>query len=86
TIHKAIIELFRYLNKRSYFEEFKLIDEGKYWESSDEKLLEQKFKENGDLIDNFSLAIETIPAKQGESYEDYFKRITKIINDRNKKQ
>ena len=33
TIHKAIIELFRYLNKRSYFEEFKLIDEGKYFSS-----------------------------------------------------
>lgn len=85
-IHKKIIEIFRYLNKKNNFEEFNLIDEGEYWETSDEKLLEQKFKENEDLIDNFSLAIETIPAKQGESYEDYFKRISKIINDRNKKQ
>jgi len=84
-IHKTVIELFRYLHKRNYFSEFTLIDEGQYWETGDEKLLEQKFKENGALIDNFAIAIEAIPAKQGESYENYFQRIAKMIENRNKK-
>ncbi|HDH31213.1 MAG TPA: hypothetical protein ENH26_00335 [Candidatus Wolfebacteria bacterium] len=85
TIHKAIIELFRYLFKRNYFSEFNLVDEGEYWETGNESLLVQKFKENGDLIDNFSMAIETIPIKRGESFEDYFERIIGRIDKRNKK-
>ena len=85
TIHKAIIELFRYLVKRNYFSEFNLIDESEYWETGDEKLLEQKFKEYGALIDQFSIAIQTIPIKRGESFETYFKRISGRIDDRNKK-
>ncbi len=84
-VHKTVIQLFRYLNQRKYFEEFELIDDGQYWETGDEKLLEKKFKENGDLIDNFSIAVETIPAKQNESFEKYFERIIKTIDDRNKK-
>jgi len=84
TIHKAIIELFHYLFKKNYFSEFNLVDEGEYWETGNESLLEQKFKENGDLIDNFSLAIETIPIKREESFEDYFERIIKRIENRNR--
>jgi len=85
TIHKAIIELFRYLLKKNYFSEFNLIDEGDYWETGNENLLEQKFKEYGDLIDNFSMAIETIPIKQGESFENYFERIIGRIDNKNKR-
>ena len=85
TIHKAIIELFRYLYKKHFFSEFKLVDEGEYWETGNESLLEQKFKENGDLIDNFSMALETIPIKRGESFEDYFERIIGRIDKRNRK-
>jgi len=42
-------------------------------------------KKNGDLIDNFSMAIETISVKRGESFEDYFERIIRRIDKRNKK-
>ena len=83
-IHKTIIELFRYLNKRNYFSEFRLVDEGEYWETGNEQILEQKFKENGYLIDSFAIAIESMPVAPGESYEDYFERIVKLINDRYK--
>lgn len=86
TIHKTIVELIRYLSKKNYFSEFDLVDEGEYWETGDEKLLEQKFKENGDLIDGFSLAVETTPVNQGESYENYFKRIQKMIDKESKKK
>jgi hypothetical protein len=80
TIHKTIIELFRHLLKRNYFSEFNLVDEGKYWETGDERLLDETFKLYGDLIESFSLALETTPGKQGESFENYFERILKIID------
>lgn len=80
-IHKTIIELFRHLNNRNYFTEFNITDEGEYWETGDEELLDQKIKENGRLIDDFSLAFETIPHKPDEDYEQYFERIIKIISD-----
>lgn len=82
-IHKTIIKIFKYLKSRAYFEEFNLIDEGEYWETNDEKLLEQKFKENGKLLDSFSLAVETMPINQKETFENYFERIFKIIDNRN---
>jgi len=85
-IHKTIIEIFRYLCKKEYLINFELIDEGGYWETGDENLLENKFKEYGDLLDNFSLAVETFSVNQGESYEDYFSRIMKMIENKNKKK
>jgi hypothetical protein len=82
--HKIIIQLFRHLEKKGYFEDFSLDDEGSYWETGDEKLLEEKFKTYTDLLDNFSLAIETIPAKKDEPFEKYFERILNKINERKK--
>lgn len=85
SIHMSIIQLFHYLCKREYFEEFDLIDDGEYWESGNERLLEEKFKENSALIDNFSIAVEAIPLKSDESFKKYFERILKIIDERDKK-
>ena len=68
-IHKFIIDLFRYLNKQKYFDNLKIIDEGKYWDTGDEKLLQDIFKRYVDLLDDFSFSIENIPLKNGESYE-----------------
>jgi len=82
-IHKFIIELFRYLQKQEYFETLEIIDEGKYWETRDENLLQDIFKQNVNLLDNFSLVIESIPKKNGESYEKYFERLKNIIRNRN---
>ncbi len=85
-IHKIIISIFRHLYKRNYFSEFKLIDEGAYWETGDENLLVQKFKENGALIDSFRLAVETTPQNKGESLEKYFERLIKILDAGKRKQ
>lgn len=84
SVHKSIIHLFRHLQSKNYFEEFNLIDEGEYWETGDEALLERKHEFLGTLIDSFSLAVQSVPREQGESYENYFKRIVKLIHDRNK--
>jgi hypothetical protein len=81
--HQFIIQLFRYLNTK-YFADFKLSDEGDYWETNDLELLRTNFKRNADLINSFSNAIEIIPKNSGESIEDYFKRLIKLIQDRKK--
>ncbi|MEA3450898.1 MAG: hypothetical protein U9Q83_03235 [Bacteroidota bacterium] len=60
-----------------------IIDEGKYWKTRDENLLQDIFKQNVDLLDNFSFAIESIPIKNGESYENYFERLVNRIRNRN---
>lgn len=82
-IHKFIIELFRYLKKQEYFETLEIIDEGKYWETGDENLLQAIFKQYANLLDDFSFAIESNPIKNGESYEKYFERLLNKIRNRN---
>lgn len=82
-VHKLIIHLLKYLRGK-YFEELNVHDEGKYWETNDEKLLEEIFEEYNIVFDYFETAINTIPLKNKESYEEYFKRILKIISKKRK--
>ena len=79
TTHKLIIHLLKYLNKK-YFNEFKVIDEGNYWETEDEKLLEETFEKYNDLLDSVGSALENIPMDSAETFEEYFQRILKIIH------
>ncbi len=82
-LHKYIIHLFRHLNKK-YFKDYEMFDEGGYWESGDEKLLQANFNKYNDLLNTFSLALENEPKQSGESFEDYFERLLiKIQEKRN---
>ncbi|MCF8359623.1 MAG: hypothetical protein K9H26_12755 [Prolixibacteraceae bacterium] len=83
SIHKTIIQIFHYLIKKNYFEEFNLLDDGDYWETNNEDLLEQKFRINAGLIDDFSIAVESIPKNSDENFDEYFKRIIQKIEKRN---
>lgn len=83
-VHKLIIHLLEYLSAK-YFIEFNLTDEGKYWETGDEKLLEKIFNRYNDLMDSVSSALENIPFKTDESIEEYFKRILEIIHSKRNK-
>ncbi|MBW6482418.1 MAG: hypothetical protein K0B10_05100 [Vicingaceae bacterium] len=85
TVHKIVIHLLKYLSQK-YFQDFQLIDEGDYWETGDEKLLEKNFKTYNDLIDGIAHSINNYPINSAESFPDYFERILKILNEkRNKK-
>ncbi len=83
--HLIIIDLFRHLNKK-YFSEFKLIDEGQYWETSDKKILHGNFSRYNALMDSFGLALDTIPIKTRESPEKYLLRIMEEISAKKKKK
>ena len=85
TIHKIIIHLLKYLSQK-YFQDFQLTDEGGYWETGDEKLLEKNFKAYNDLLDGVVYSIKNYPINNAESFTDYFERIIKMLDaKRNRK-
>mgnify|MGYP000082404932 CR=1 FL=1 len=76
TTHKIIITLLKYIEKK-YLTGLKVYDEGQYWETGDEKLLEDIFKRFNTAVDIFGTAVENNEKMPDETYEDYFKRILK---------
>ncbi len=78
-LHKLVIHLLDYLSKK-YFGHFELMDEGQYWETRDEKLLEKKFEELDFLINSFANALESGQPKKGENMELYLMRILQKIH------
>ena len=83
-IHKAIIDFFRYLSKK-YFKKFLMIDEGKYWETNDEKILRETFKEWNAMMDGFAGALKTIKPKKSESLESVIKRAAGKVHMKRRK-
>lgn len=81
-IHKILISIFDYLNK-NYFEDFEFTDEGQFWETRDEKLLEEIFNRYSNLISNLGSALEHIPILEGESIENYILRMAEIVKKNN---
>jgi hypothetical protein len=75
--HKKIILILDYISNK-YLENFKCIDEGFYWETRDEDLLEKTFEKHSNLIDSFSSSLEMIPSKKDETLEDYLIRISDV--------
>ena len=76
--HQVIILFFRYLSNK-YFEDFELSDESGYWETNDEEKMKQQFQIYGRLIDDFTLAFETLPAKENEDIITYLERLMKNV-------
>lgn len=83
-VHKIIIDLFRYLSKK-YFKTFMLFDEANYWQTNDEMVLRNTFKEWGALIGGFSDALKNPEKKKGETIEDLIVKAAKRVNARRKK-
>ena len=82
-IHATIIQIFKHLNNR-YFSDFKLSDEGQYWETDDEEILKNNFARYNAILDSFSLGLETLPMIANESFEDYFLRLFELIQKRDR--
>lgn len=80
-LHMFIIQLFRYLNNK-YFADFKLSDEGQYWETNDETLLKTTFKRYTDFINGFASTIESYLTLSGEDLESYIDRLLKMLQNK----
>jgi hypothetical protein len=81
-IHKQLINIFDYINKK-YFENFDLTDEGNYWETKNEQLLEDTFEKYTNLINGFDGLLENIPIGEGETIEAYLIRIAEMVHKKN---
>ncbi len=77
--HQFIILFFKYLDNK-YFDDFELSDESGYWETNDEEKMMKQFQIYDTLIDNFALAIETLPAKENENMIVYLERLMENVN------
>lgn len=82
-IHKLIIHLLKYLEGK-YLQQLTVMDEGHYWETGDEKLLADTFKEYTELIEQFGTSLEIYPMNDDESFEDYIKRLMMQIRTKRK--
>ena len=82
-IHKIIIHILKHLSGK-YLRDFTLSDEGQYWETGDEKLLQDTFTRYTVLIESFASSIENYPRNSGESFEAYFERLLKQIDEKRK--
>lgn len=81
TTHKIILHLLKYISEK-YLNYFEVADEGNYWETEDEAILEQSFKIYNDIFNSFESSIKSHPINSNESFTDYFDRIIKMLNSK----
>jgi hypothetical protein len=79
-IHQKIILLFKHINTK-YLKDFKMIDESEYWETGDEKLMLLNFEKYTTLIENLSMALESIETNDNENMEEYLKRVFNRVSE-----
>jgi hypothetical protein len=72
--HIQVIELMRHFNNK-YFKNFTIIDEAEYWENGDKAMVETKISFLGDKIKQLASGLENTKMKDGETMEDFIKRI-----------
>jgi hypothetical protein len=82
--HIAIIKLLRYINNK-YLDNFKMDDEGYYWETNDEQKLLSQFKIYNFILDEFANGLEGLQAVPGETPLSLAERIEKIFAEIHKK-
>jgi len=83
--HMLIIHLLKYLTNK-YLQTFTLTDEGSYWESGDEKLLEITFNRYNDLLNSVADALENFPLKNRETTEEYLSRLIARVTRSDKRK
>jgi len=79
--HIAIIKLLKHISAK-YLSRFELNDEGKYWETGDEKILLNQFKNYNAAIDSFCKIIEELPAVPGETAASLCDRLENILKEK----
>ena len=79
--HKAIIKFLKHLDKK-YLKDFTLIDEGSYWETGDENILQKQFDNYNAVMDIVSEALNEMTAVPVESTESLADRLERLLNDK----
>lgn len=77
-MHKAVIGFLRHLQTR-YFSRFELTDEGGFWESNDESILQKQFSHYNFLHHAMSNAVSKLETIEGETAKDLADRLAKAL-------
>ncbi|WP_373494653.1 hypothetical protein [Aquiflexum sp.] len=78
-IHIILVHLLEHIATK-YLTDFKVIDEGEYWETRDEKLLGKKFDFLTGILRSMESNLEMIPKKPDEDLVEYIKRIMENVH------
>jgi hypothetical protein len=76
--HVAVIKLLRYL-KEKYFSVFEMMDEGLYWETNDEKVLQSQFDKYEYALNVLTTALSEVKTVPGESAVSLADRIEEML-------
>ena len=77
----AIIDFLKHLSKK-YLKDFKLTDEGYYWETGDKKNLMKQFSKYEAAMDIFSEALKDMRAILGENAESIAERLERFLREK----
>ena len=80
-VHKTVIRLLKHL-KANYFSEFELSDEGNYWESDDENILQQQFNSYEFAMNTVCEVLRGFKRKEGETVESMADRLERFLKER----
>ena len=79
--HIAIIKLLKHL-KEKYFSVFELSDEGRYWETMDEKILLGQFTIYETAINGIAEALAEMEVIKNEPVESLMERIERVLKEK----
>lgn len=76
--HIAVIKLLKHLGTK-YFSDFNVYDEGKYWETGDEQILQQQFNNYDAAINFVAGTLKNFKVIKSEAPQSLVERIAKLI-------
>ncbi len=80
-VHMTVVNLLQYL-KDKYFSNFKMSDEGEYWEKKDKKMLLAQFSKYNFLMGAVTTALQNFSTVPGESVESLANRLEKFLKNK----
>lgn len=80
-VHKVIIKLLKHVQAK-YFSEFELTDEGNYWETDDEAVLQKQFDKYNFLMDAVENALKDFKADKNDTPKTLAERLEKFLKSR----
>ncbi len=79
--HIAVVKLLKHLSKK-YMKDFILEDEGLYWETNDEKVLDDQFDRYNEAMDIFCEELKGMSSVPDESTESLVDRIERLLREK----
>ena len=80
-IHIAVIKLLKYLKKK-YIRNLKVLDEGLYWDTGDEKVLAEKISFLNKMMDKLEGLLNEVNTDENDTAETYLLKLEKLLKEK----